>query len=197
MLPLICNDERVCSVLNSILPCFPMITKGLKAFVAGTEEEMNEFLDNSGCFLSKRLPLSDFGGCVYYDKLNDNPGEYILLFNKLSCDRTTETELIGTCAHELAHCELGSNYLRNNPNNFDIKDIYQYFDPEKRFLLERIKADPQYSIADPPSKSSNEYITDALAIGRGFGYEVSCYSRLARKQKPYMSSEEIDAFWSL
>ena len=98
--------------------------------------------------------------------------------------------MIGDIAHELAHMEL----------EYDV-DIEIYLNRELINQAKANKSNPNYFVDKNFNKlSCNEYLTDALVLGRGLGYELSSAWKAMRRyyggklSSKVIPPEDIDVF---
>lgn len=185
-----CNNEKLRSTLSSIIPCFPRIKKDIIAFIGSEQTEFDDFFINTAHF-KKTYKLSDYSkiACGFYD----NPEKYVLVFNeKFFSVFKTDSEIIGDCAHEMAHFSLASGMT--------IPEVCYYFDSEIQFKVNSTISDDKYMTGDGHDFENNEYLTDATVISCGFAYDLSAAWRAYRKFEGALSAklippEIIDAFW--
>ncbi|MDR3239324.1 MAG: hypothetical protein LBT44_04510 [Clostridiales bacterium] len=156
-----CNNVEILNILESILPSFPGISKDISAFVAKNQEEADHFFMHEAGF-SRTYILANYSEVAtgFYD----NPQKYVLVIGRKFFEVfTSESARKGDCAHELAHFELVSGV--------DISEVYKDFPERIRDTVEAAKSNRSYFLGST-SITHNEYITDALAIARGFGREL-------------------------
>jgi len=186
-----CNNEKIRSIICAILPCFPSISKSILAFVAKDQTEIDDFFLNRAGF-GKTYILSDYSSiaCGFYD----NPEKYVLVFSDNFFNVfKTDAEMIGNCAHELAHFALASGV--------NIKELVGNFDTEMRNKVTSAIGDKKYTTSDSAHIANNEYVTDAVVAGCGFAYELSAAWRAMRAHyngllsEKLMTPEELDTFW--
>ena len=159
-----CNDKTVYKIAKNIIRSFPCISKPVKIFVGYNQTEFDNFLLKDAGFNETEI-LEEYSKimCVFFK----NPNIYVILVNGENFYKAYNTihGKIGIIAHELAHCELAENT--------DIQINVPYGLKE---TAERMKSNPSsyYKKEITPSLhlANNEYLADALVIGRGFAKEL-------------------------
>ncbi len=195
----VCNNALVHGALLQAADKYPHINLPVLAYVGTHPVLCDDFILQH---LNRRdIPayLAARGEELYLDTLvwagyYPSVPKYVLLINEQKWFSTFKTndEMVGCFAHELAHMELWGN-----------DDIVI---PLSRRLAERVeasKSSPHHFHTDARHGvrmlSENEYVTDALALGRGFGRELSaCIKALTRggraSERCGIPCREIDQF---
>jgi len=189
---IICNNDRLQHILGSIVSCFPRIKKDILTFVAQNQDEVDDFLVHQADF-KKSYTLSDYSelACGFYD----NPDKFVLVFSKKFFEVfKTDSEMIGCCAHELAHFSIVSGMT--------IPEICYYLDVEIQHKVNTVLYDEKYMSGDGDHMANNEYIVDAAAISCGFAHDLSAAWRAWRIYKSGLSDkliapEVIDRIWHI
>lgn len=180
-----CNNEKVLEILNKTVKSFPNITKPIIAYAGNDQNEFDDFLFEAGYGERPNMIIS--GESAFHHNTLCSHVLYInkkTLFKKFRKNSPKKT-LIGYCAHELAHAEL----------SYDV-DIEISLSCALIKKAELSKSDPirYYTYSSPFSfrPSHNEYLTDVLAIGRGYAREM--FDFWSTSPPSYMNSREILAF---
>ena len=97
----------------------------------------------------------------------------------------SDYQIVGVCAHELSHYAIYSGMT--------VEDICCHFDTDARDRVYATLDMPEYSMDKSCHLWSNEYLTDAAAISRGFAYPL--YIHHCGLSPPYMQQSEIDTWW--
>jgi len=175
-----CNNKKVEDILCDVVKRYPNITKPIIAYVGNDQEEFENFLFEAGYGKRPHLNVSEdeCASCFDTDKA------HVLFINKKTYFKRyrPKWKLIAMCAHELAHMEL----------SYDV-DIEI---PLNRVLIEKAelsKSDPiKYLQLDSDfDLSYNEYLTDVLAIGRGFARPLFMSRYFKDKSSSYLNATEM------
>jgi hypothetical protein len=196
---IVCNNAKIRAILERTASKFPHISLPILAFVGNSPIMCDMYITRNierkhiPAYLANSTEERRMGALVWVGNFPPIP-RYVMLINEREWFKTFQTkeEMTGAIAHELAHLELWSNA--------DIDIMIS------RKLRERVEASKSsglhFHASDPYNTQqlgSNEYVADALAIGRGFGRELSaCLKALRRKGResdrcgiPY---QDIDEF---
>ena len=177
----VCNNYLIHAVLLQAVEKFIHINMPILAFVGNNPDMCDDFIMQH---ISRRdIPfyianVAEERWMETLVRVGTIPPipKYMMFINEWEWFQTfkSQDEMVGCLAHELAHIELWGN-----------TDIVI---PISRRLADRVEASKSstrhFHTNDPYNMerlSSNEHATDALAIGRGFGRELSaCIKALQR-----------------
>jgi hypothetical protein len=168
---LVCNNPEILSILQKVAPKFLKLKSPIIAYIGADIAKCDEYImshlnaKDLEAFKEKlysphsidALAMASGPSYMKTNLLLINEKEWLDVFH-------TEDEKVGCIAHELAHLELRVN------TNIKIRI--------SRELSEKVEASKSgtryfHSVQLDGRLTSNEYVTDALAIGRGFGHELS------------------------
>ena len=159
----VCDDERLAPIMERLSYVYDKITKDVIVFVAKSEDDYNEFFKET--FPGKELyPYDSF----FATGLHHNPKARYLVFKEELVNSMDDTELLGLCAHEMAHLDLLDSGIDRLFNRFE-----------------------QLPSVDNRNMFMSEHLTDLYAISKGFAYPL--YKSRARFGNHFsvMSAEEI------
>jgi hypothetical protein len=162
------------------LPRFPLITQPLIVFVGNDLQEFQAYVKQN--ISPQKITL--FEKIVFLPHTADELicyidlsviGKYAIYVNQRMWVRTfhTDAELIGALSHELAHLELMSD-----------SDIEVRLGSRLHHKIDDSKLSTQFRHSHycyDARLTLNEYLTDALAIGRGFGSELLAFLKTAER----------------
>jgi hypothetical protein len=154
----ICNDERLRSIISSILPCYPQIQKDVIAHLHKNKKDWKEFSTNHAELSEIKISSSYWSG--FYIR---TPKNHFIVVNGKYLKKTSSYYLTGVVSHELAHAAIESGMT--------VAEICHYFDADIRKKVERTIPVWKYYVSNNTDILSNEYLTDAATISRGFTYD--------------------------
>ena len=167
-----CDDKPLQKIIKSLVPVFNRIKKDLYVYVVNDEEEYHNVLSEKFDMPSSKVTIAykDFRSVGLYE----NPAFHLLIFKRVDLEKCTKTQIIGMCAHEIAHLELHDTEMRAAFNKFS------GFTKENTFF--------------------NERLTDLYVLSKGFAYEL--YEERKGSQGNFngsisyyiMSKEEIEDY---
>jgi len=178
---IVCNNSKIRAILEKTAEKFPCINMPVLAFVGVNPTVCDGYIMRNieRRYIPAYLAMSEdehrMDALVWVGNFPPIP-KYVMLINEWEWFRTfrTREEMTGAIAHELAHLELWSN------TNIDIQ-----ISRKLRDRVEASKSGMRYShtndLYNARQLGSNEYVTDALAIGRGFGHELSACVKALRR----------------
>ncbi len=157
----ICSDERLKPIIERLGYVYGNIDKNIVVYVSKSEEEYNEYFKKKFPNVKEIHPYAGFIATgFYYDE-----NVYHLVFKQHEIDMLGDIELLGLCAHEMAHLDLVAKGIQNTFNTYEKTEIINQF--------------------------INEHLTDFYAISRGFGYALYKNRALKSPHPALMSADEI------
>jgi FOG: TPR repeat, SEL1 subfamily len=174
----ICKQEKIGAIVRSILPCFPWVDKDVSVLIPKNQSELDENIREMKH--SNRTKIDDQMACVL-NYGGDRKNVIVLCEDFPKLHRIESVH--GVLAHEIAHLALF--------NGMGAQDVCRYFDAEHRKKLYLEMFDENYH----GLIGSNEFVTDAAVISRGFTYDLSM--NRAKRGRPYMKLNEVSTWWNV
>lgn len=158
-----CDNERLRPIIERLNYVYDRIAKNIVVFVAKSEEDYKDFFKT-------KFPDKEIHSYKNFQAvgLHYNPKVHYLVFKEDVINSLDDTELLGLCAHEMAHLDM---------IDADIDNLFSTFE--------------KLSSPNDRNKFINEHLTDLYVISKGFAYPLYKARLKMGNHFSVMSAEEI------
>lgn len=158
-----CDNERLRPIIERLNYVYDRITKNIVVFVARSEEDYKDFFKT-------KFPDEEIYSYKNFQAvgLHYDPKVHYLVFREDDVNSLDDTELLGLCAHEMAHLDLV---------DAGIDDLFSKFE--------------KLPLPNDRNKFINEHLTDLYVISKGYAYPLYKARLKMGNYFSVMSAEEI------